>query len=148
MQIADLTPRQAFGLMVKAAREKGGSFVYRPEGLKPGSFDPQVAPFGFYRQGSCDYVERNDDRQFVGSCIVGCALFNNNLADVEELAIIETAFNLVEHNLGGRRDTAKVFQAAQRVQDLGGTWLQALRAAANEIRDLEDNPEIHEPWNF
>lgn len=127
-----INARQAFELLEEVVDDFGYSYV------DPGSVEGM----------GCDYTRHNedlgdvdDDEAYVGGCIVGQA-FHRKGASIAQLRKLYGSIGLLTAEVKSLLDfeltvgARLVLRAAQRVQDKGGKWGEALVAAEDTLRIL------------
>jgi len=121
-----LGAREALNLLDKVVVEFGRDYV-----------DPGSKPDGT----GCDYTTVNSEQELVAGCIVGQVLAKVG-ADLEELDRLYGTIGFLEADVKKFLDieltigARLVLRAAQRVQDKGTEWGEALLAADDTFRIL------------
>lgn len=128
---------EAFALLTAAVVAKGGDFFYKKE--TTGSWS-----------GGCSYL--NSDGQM--RCIVGEGfLLKYGIENIDCRGSIITGkvqhYLYTKHDIVMTREASLILQAAQRTQDIGKSWGDALAAAVDQhygIRKVVD-PKDHDEYN-
>ena len=128
-----LNARESFNLLSDVVEEFGRDYV------DPGSVDP-------HGEG-CDYTRYNEAKdEYLCGCIVGQA-FHKFGVEIEELRKLWGSIGFLQDDVLNLFDiqlttgARLVLRAAQRVQDKGQTWGDALDAAEDTVRIL-NNAEV------
>ena len=118
--------RQAYNLLEEVVAEFGRHYV--DPGTKPDSC-------------GCDYATSNSENELVAGCIVGQVLVKAG-AELDSLDRLYGTIGFLEEEVKRLCDieltlgARLVLRAAQRVQDKGGEWGDALLAADDTFRIL------------
>lgn len=121
-----LGARQSFNLLEEVVREFGRDYV-----------DPGSQADG----PGCDYTATNSEGDTVAGCIVGQVLVKAG-AELDSLDCLYGTIGFLTDEVKGLLDieltlgARLVLRAAQRVQDKGNTWGDALLAAEDTYRIL------------
>lgn len=119
-----ITKRRVKNAMEKAVKVKGPDYVYEK-----------------HSDGECNYLEYDGERPVAPSCLVGHALVYLGIPK-SEIAKWEgsnvNGLNLLLDEYGVPYAVRLALQAAQKEQDSGATWGDALTAFNNWLDGRED----------